>query len=355
MAANVDSDSRSSDVQQHGIDEANTTYDLASGGATDRPKKKRKRLDREERDAADDVDHKNGKVTTKRKKKNKPIEGTADAVAVEEADGRDVAVIDAKAVGGVKGPKKKLGKGRRTEHIESTQQRPGSIEPFLDPQLATPNIQGSTTFISSVATAPSPLSNSQEGSPPLSTPLVDCPGYYPMPPGYPPGVPPALLPHPEAGAFIPNASFNSDGTFANGLNTNEDILRAIQELDLTKLAAVLKAFGDAASVGSVPFNLASCLSPQHAVPYYTGGPNEPSGSQVPAFSSAILGQPPKNPPKFLAATKKRSTAVTMPVLTTNQNPEHAHILATRWMNASKLAEMVKETGSFLWIRTRYIL
>ncbi|KZT05601.1 uncharacterized protein LAESUDRAFT_655614 [Laetiporus sulphureus 93-53] len=81
------------------------------------------------------------------------------------------------------------------------------------------------------------------------------------------------------------------------------------------------------------------------------GPAPPPIGQQPARSDDILGCPPKQ--------KKISQQSAQPVAAVTQlvpppppeaapaehdNPEHAHMLANVWMNATKLAEMVKKEG-----------
>jgi hypothetical protein len=117
-------------------------------------------------------------------------------------------------------------------------------------------------------------------------------------------------------------------------HANEEIMRYLHDVDITKLQSVLRTLGEAA---------ASAHWPQESVPPQQGFvptaqplPQTPPVKQNPIPSYAILGQLPKSvePPR-------------PPVWEQYGNPAHAELLATKWMNASKLAEMVKNEGNLI--------
>ncbi len=65
----------------------------------------------------------------------------------------------------------------------------------------------------------------------------------------------------------------------------------------------------------------------------------PAG-QLPAPSALILGQPLRN-----LRGPQTTTAVSMPMMGTEDNVEHAHLLCTKWLSPTKLADLVKTKGN----------
>ncbi|KAG6336529.1 hypothetical protein ID866_2551 [Astraeus odoratus] len=166
--------------------------------------------------------------------------------------------------------------------------------------------------------------------------------YLPYPPvhygyedpqfGHPPPPPQPQPLFPGVGGAMPDFSFTS----------NDDILRAIQDMDMSKIASVFKSLGDAAAAAAngsagnplppgfmppVPPNGEAALRPQSVM-------NMPSTSSGSALSTA---------PKSTKSSHKRVLDMSLPGPEPS-NPEHAHMLANKWMNASKLAELVKTEG-----------
>lgn len=138
--------------------------------------------------------------------------------------------------------------------------------------------------------------------------------------------------------LLPNLGFPlPDVQFAS----NDEILRAFQELDMSKLAGILKTLGDAAAAAAnVPLG-----APPGFIPPLPGYSNthpqsspQPMG-QPPSTSGAILNTAPKS----TRTTHKRVLDMSLPG-PDHGNPDHAHMLANKWMNATKLAEMVKTQG-----------
>ncbi|KII94886.1 hypothetical protein PLICRDRAFT_98811 [Plicaturopsis crispa FD-325 SS-3] len=80
------------------------------------------------------------------------------------------------------------------------------------------------------------------------------------------------------------------------------------------------------------------------------GPTPAQLGQIPQSSESILGQPSKPParsnkqPPEGQPQHKRTLDMSLPGPEIYGNPEHAHILATKWMNASKLSELVRTEG-----------
>jgi len=120
-------------------------------------------------------------------------------------------------------------------------------------------------------------------------------------------------------------------------HANEEILRTLQGVDLAKLQGVLQVLGDAAAAAEHPPDML------HVPPGFQGMPPPPvlpPTKQNPVQSHTILGQPSKsnNPPP-------------PPDWQQFPNPVHAELLATKWMNTTKLKEMAQTEGlSRWWIR-----
>lgn len=135
---------------------------------------------------------------------------------------------------------------------------------------------------------------------------------------YPP-VQYGFAPNPQ---FAPpmNLSF-SDLTFAS----NEDVLRALQDIDISKIANVLKTLEDAATAANVPL-IPPPPMPSRAIPL----------GQMPAPSNAIIAN---------ASTDLSQGGSRCRISTQQTTPDHAHLLATKWLNAQKLSALVKTEGT----------
>lgn len=113
-------------------------------------------------------------------------------------------------------------------------------------------------------------------------------------------------------------------------------MRTLQGVDLAKLQGVLQVLGDAAAAAEQPSDML------HIPPGFQGMPPPPTlppTKQNPVPSHTILGQPSKNnkpppPPDWQQFA----------------NPVHAELLATKWMNTTKLKEMAQTEGLLrFWI------
>ncbi|KAG8761806.1 RNA polymerase I enhancer binding protein [Ceratobasidium sp. 428] len=115
-----------------------------------------------------------------------------------------------------------------------------------------------------------------------------------------------------ASALQPQGSANADDYMFNQditmLGSNEDILRALQGFDISKLATL------------------AADNPESGHPQ-TGGPGPSTADNAPQSSRS----------------RSKKTVAPQP---TGQvvNPEHADILATHWLNPAKLADLVKSQG-----------
>ena len=137
----------------------------------------------------------------------------------------------------------------------------------------------------------------------------------------------------NSGAFQPPDSFSS--TTAPGLDygSNDDILRALQDLDVTKIATVLKTLGEAAAAANVPLTSlpSTLLQRQHL-----GVPMDSTLSNPTAIAASSAPRVLQHD-RRLADTSMRQESL--------EPSDHARILATKWLSATKLAELSKTQGS----------
>ncbi|KAM5534780.1 hypothetical protein V8D89_011496 [Ganoderma adspersum] len=158
---------------------------------------------------------------------------------------------------------------------------------------------------------------------------------YPSP--APPGAHPPPHPHPGqafAGPFPPDVA----GVLPDlHVTSSEDLLRSLQEFDISKVVSVLKSLGEAAAAANVNLGVP---------PLFMPGPGM-SMQQQPVRSEAILGRPPKQKKGRngnAAGASGSGSGGGEAAPPQPDNPDHAHMLANVWMNASKLAEMVRTEG-----------
>ena len=153
------------------------------------------------------------------------------------------------------------------------------------------------------------------------------PGHFvPIAPGFPYPVQPSFVDP----AGLVNGAQGRLSLPELASHANEEIMRTLQGVDLAKLQGVLQVLGDAAAAAEQPSNML------HVPPEFQGMPPPPTlppTKQNPALSHAILGQPSKSnePPQS-------------PDWQQFANPVHAELLATKWMNTSKLKEMAQTEG-----------
>lgn len=241
-----------------------------------------------------------------------------------------------------KEPSKDKGKGKEVAHTLPAEIDQQDIP--VDSQHAS-----SAAFLNAVVAAASATSNVQPMEiPPYQTAppyqdqqiLPDQPSPYIQ---YPPvhygfhdpsqfGQPPPQG-HPIfPGLGVPLPDFN----FAS----NDDIIRALQDMDVSKIASVLKSLGDAAAANASVTNPAAFVPPPL--------PPLPANTIVRSQPQVDLPSTPTGPalssvPKSTKSSHKRVLDMSLPG-PEHINPEHAHMLANKWMNASKLAELVKTQG-----------
>jgi hypothetical protein len=136
----------------------------------------------------------------------------------------------------------------------------------------------------------------------------------------------------NAGGFQPPDSLSN--TTVPDLNyvSNDDILLALQDLDVTKIATVLKTLGEAAAAANVPLNLTSLPSTLLQRPH-AAIPIDPTLSNSTAVAERSAPRVPQHH-RRLVDTRQESL----------EHSDHAVLLATKWLNPQKLAELATTQG-----------
>lgn len=138
----------------------------------------------------------------------------------------------------------------------------------------------------------------------------------------------AALQHQATDAPVSSPYIFNQDTDLSMLSSNEDILRALQGLDMTRFAGALNSL-TSENPTVTPANAQS----SEAGPSGVTGMGLANTSQPAAGPSSSSGNKPR--PRKVVVPQPGSQIV---------NPEHADILATHWLNPAKLAELVKEQG-----------
>jgi len=249
--------------------------------------------------------------------------------------------------------RKDKGKGKGNENdIPPTEQTDAEIE-------ASSQASAAALLSAIVATMSNPQTAHSPAAPQMQQPLPfnpHLPGqqflpFLPMQIGYPlpqdfenSGAHPTVFAHPQVVPgqtyALPNGISLSDLAFGS----NEDVLRALQELDVSKIASTLKNLGETAAGPTLP-----AFSSQ--MPFVTTAPLRPHDHSISAPPPPVPGQMsvPLNrvmvPTKTVSSTgQKRTIDMNLPGNEHHTNPTHAHLLANKWLNASKLAELVRDQG-----------
>ena len=136
----------------------------------------------------------------------------------------------------------------------------------------------------------------------------------------------------NAGGFQPPDSLSNTTVPDLNYASNDDILRALQDLDVTKIATVLKTLGEAAAAANVPLNLASLPSTLLQRPH-AATPIDPTLTNSTAVVESSAPHVPQHH-RRLVDTRRESL----------EHSDHAVLLATKWLNAQKLAELAKIEG-----------
>ncbi|KAI9466939.1 hypothetical protein BJY52DRAFT_1235377 [Lactarius psammicola] len=135
----------------------------------------------------------------------------------------------------------------------------------------------------------------------------------------------------NAAAFQPSVSFSTVAVPDLEFASNDDILRALQDLDVTKIATVLKTLGEAAAAANMPLTSLSSVIAQR--------PLSTTTSSIP--SNPVVTT--ERPTRRVSQHNRRHANVN-----SRQEPlahsDHADLLATKWLSANKLAELARTQG-----------
>lgn len=363
---------------QHAVGEANNAYAPVTG-----KKRKRRTKDAETRDKNEGESETEGggnEPKGKGRRKKKKSKKSA-SIAPEEDDERlNVEELTTADPPRKKKKSKKKDKGKQSEDHSFSLQAVYAQQNAFDLQAAASSNNPASTaaFLSALVTAASETRTQQSPPPHPDNPTNQQfdhgqqhqhgPQYMPYPPppmgyqyhpspqyGHPP-------PHPSA-QQPPSLFATPIGVPLNDLafGSNEDILRALQDLDMGKIANVLKTLGEAAAAANVPHQ-------QQHQSGFLGGSGLPGAgvpatlNQVPTTAGDILHtnavetkqqqqneQQPQQPQQQQQVTQGRTghnrvLDMSLPGPELHMNADHAYLLANKWMNAAKLAEMVKNQG-----------
>jgi hypothetical protein len=187
--------------------------------------------------------------------------------------------------------------------------------------------QSPESFLNAVVSAASVTSAHSESPYNLSQPCFDpqSSSSYPYP----------TMPNDlslNAGGFQPPHSLSNATVPDLNYASNDDILRALQDLDVTKIATVLKTLGEAAATANVPLNLTSLPSTLLQRPH-AATPIDPTLSNSTAVAESSAPRVPQHHRRIVDTRRE-------PL----EHSDHAVLLATKWLNAQKLAELGKTEG-----------
>lgn len=241
-------------------------------------------------------------------------------------------------VGQIPAPNKEKGKAKEVVPADIDQQdhsvdsQHASSAAFLNAVVAAASATSDVQPIEIPPYQATPPFQDQQILPDQSSPYIQYPplhyGFHdpsqfgqPSPQGHPifPGL----------GAPLPDFNFAS----------NDDIIRALQDMDVSKIASVLKSLGDAAAANAAATNPPAFVPPPPSLLPNTIVRSQPQADMPSTSTGPILSSVPKS----TKSSHKRVLDMSLPG-PDQVNPEHAHMLANKWMNASKLAELVKTQG-----------
>lgn len=309
-------------------------------------KKKKKRSREDAHIEATDLDV----VKDKKKKRKRHDEQPSQNTPVDTPSHQNVATTNDTSTEERK--KKKRDKGKAKDSANTATQpskEPVTVpEPQISAEDIDANAQASTAALLSAIVAAAAGASPEMLN---ASPAGQIDPQYPPPPMLSNGHPPFMtLPMPYLPPLPPvpdSSSFSNMGLPFSDLSfgSNEDVLRALQDLDITKIANVLKTLGDAVAAANAQPIASFAPAP---VFYPINPPPQPTPvGQVPAPSNAILGIPPKKP----ARAKPVDTSPAVPEQ--HGNPDHAELLANKWLSTSKLAELVRTEGSSVTFQSSF--
>jgi hypothetical protein len=300
------------------------------GGAVKVKQKKRKRSNEDSLDQSTPADGESARRKKLKKKKSSPQDGSGSASQDTPNGGSSVTSEPPQSAQKTSKKKRKKGKGHDTEI---------PIDPALTANSEGPADPQTVAFLHAlVAAADSSNSQLAPTQVPVDQQLIHppfdpnaqmmFPGHFmPMTPGFPYHMQPGFVD--PAGLVSGAPGRLSLPELAS--HANEEIMRMLQGVDLTRLQGVLQVLGDAAAAADQPSDML------HVPPVFQGMPPPPTlppTKQNPVPSHTILGQP----------SKDNKPPPPPPDWQQFANPVHAELLATKWMNTTKLREMARTEG-----------
>ena len=261
---------------------------------------------------------KDGREAIKQKKKRK--KAVTDAAHVSPRESSSISTSHRSSAQSPRG--EKATSKRSTRVVPDPANANESIVPSSPSQS-----QSSESFLNAVVSAASVTSPHSESPYNLSQPCFDPQSSSPYP--YP------TMPNDlslNAGGFQPPDSLPNTTVPDLNYASNDDILRALQDLDVTKIATVLKTLGEAAAAANVPLNLTSLPSTLLHRPH-AATPIDPTLSNSTAVAESSALRVPQHH-RRLVDTPRESL----------DHSDHAVLLANKWLNPQKLAELAKTQG-----------
>ena len=136
----------------------------------------------------------------------------------------------------------------------------------------------------------------------------------------------------NAGGFQTSDSLSNTTVPDLNYASNDDILLALQDLDVTKIATVLKTLGEAAAAANVPLNMTSLPSTLLQRPHVATSIDPTLSNSTAVARSSALRAPQHH--RRIIDTGQESL----------EQSDHAVLLATKWLNPQKLAELATTQG-----------
>jgi hypothetical protein len=299
----------SSEIQralQQAVGQANNAF--TSHQLIDQPKTAKRKRDKD----------KEGRKAIKQKKKKK--KAAAEAAHVSPRESSSIPASHRSSAQSQSG--KKATSKRSSRVIPNPANANEPLVPSSPSQAQSPE-----SFLNAVASAASATSVHSESPYDLSQPCFDpqSSSSYPYP----------TMPNDlslGAGGLQPPDSLSNTTVPDLNYASNDDILRALQDLDVTKIATVLKTLGEAAAAANLPLSLTSLPSTLLQRPHATT-PIDPSLSNSPAVAESSAPRVPQHH-RRIVDTRREPLG----------HSDHAVLLATKWLNAQKLAELAKTEG-----------
>lgn len=222
---------------------------------------------------------------------------------------------------------------RRKASSEQRTQVPTEVGDVNEPTVSSPDIpsqsQAPTAFLNAVVAAASTTAVPSESPSDFSHACFDAPPSS----SYPYSTSASTLPSNTA-AFQPPVPFSTVAIPDLEYASNEDILRALQDLDVTKIATVLKTLGEAAAAANIPLTSLSSIIPQRP-------PATSPSSSTP--SDLVVAS--ERPTRRVSQHHRRRANVS-PRQEPLAHSDHADLLSTKWLSANKLAELARTQGEY---------